>query len=225
MIAGTVSSAIELVNTYARYFTALKDKNVAFTNTNIVDHVKRPLVLQKNKIADAYVGKLLGITYKEFLLTGKKRLPKKRFADIVLDIEDLDLECQLILCSFVDGEAQIFKVDSDCSVEVCEHFAAIGSGSNIAESVLFQREHEGDLPVGHALYAVYEAARLGSKAPGVGNQHALSVLLPPKKGGEISYSRVSEKGFRFLDKKFRQYGPKQFYRFGLPDGTLEEPIE
>ncbi len=225
LIAGTVSSAIELVNTYARYFTAFKGKNIELTNTNIVDHVRRPLILQKNKVANAYVGKLLGITYKEFLATGKERLPEKKFADIVSNIEDLELDCQLILCTFLDGEAQIFKVDGDCSIEVCEQFAAIGSGCDIAESVLFQREHEGDLPIGHALYAVYEAARLGSKAPGVGNQHALSVLLPPKRGGEIAYCRVSEKGFKFLDRKFRQYGPKQFYRLGLPPGTLDNPIE
>jgi len=223
LIAGTVSSAIELVNTYARYFTALKEKGAALTNTNIIDHLKKPPILQKNKIADAYVGQLLGISYKEFLATAKERLPEKQFAEILTNIEDLDLQCQLILCSFLDGETQIFKVDADCSVEQCEHFAAIGSGSDIAESVLFQREHQGDLPIGQALYAVYEAARLGSKAPSVGDSHAISVLLPPQKGGHIVSSRVSDKGYRFLSRKFKQYGPKNFYRLGLPKDALEDP--
>lgn len=224
LIAGTVSSAVELVNTYGRYFTALEKKKIELSNTNISDYIKRPLTLQKNKIADAHVGKLLGITYKEFLQTGKERLPKKRFTEIISDIEELELDCQLILCSFIDNEAQIFKIGADCSVELCEQFAAIGTGSDVAESVLFQRDHEGDLPMSHALYAVYEAASLGSKAPGVGQQHAIGVLLPPKKGGEIAYSRVTEKGERFLKRKFYRYGPKQFYRLGLPEGTLGKAI-
>lgn len=225
LIAGTITKAIDMVNAYSNYFRGLKNKNIILTDTNIVDYIKRPPVIQKYKIANEYVGSLLGITYKELLALGKERLPKQRFDEIITDIEKLDLDCQLILCSFVKGQSQLFKVQADCSVEVCEHFAAIGSGSDIAESVLFQREHEGDLPLGQTLYDVYEAARLGSKAPGVGNTHAISVLIPPKKGGEIAYSRVTEKGYKFLSKKFKQYGPKDFYRLGLPDYTLDLPRE
>lgn len=225
LIAGTITRAIELVDTYAEYFRGLRERNIKITDTTILDHVKKPPITQKYKIANEYVGALLGMTYKDFLTNGKQILPHKQFDEIVSDIQRLDLDCQLILSSFIDGAQRIYKVCADCSVEASEHFAAIGSGSDIAESILFQRDHEGDLPIGQALYDVYEAARLGSKAPGVGNQHAISVLIPPRRGGKVSFSRVSDKGYRFLDRCFKKYGPKDFYRLGLPKGSLEEEME
>lgn len=222
LIAGTLTRAFELVDTYAEYLRSLKNRKIKITDTTIFEHVKRPPILQKYKIANEYVGALLGMTYKDFLTNGKQILPERQFEEIIADIQRLDLGCQLLLCSFIDGAQRIYKVCDDCSVEASEHFAVIGSGSDIAESVLFQRDHEGDLPLSHALYDVYEAARLGSKAPGVGNQHAISVLIPPRPRGKISFSRVSEKGYKFLDRCFKKFGPKEFYRLGLPKESLEE---
>lgn len=225
LIAGTITRAIELVDTYAEYFRSLKEKKIKITDTTLLDHMKKPPIAQKYKIANEYVGALLGMTYKDFLTNGKQILPEKQFEEIIADIQRLDLGCQLLLCSFIDGAQRIYKVCDDCSVEASEHFAVIGSGSDIAESVLFQRDHEGDLPLSHTLYDVYEAARLGSKAPGVGNQHAISVLIPPKRGGKISSCRVSKKGYRFLDRCFKKFGPKEFYRLGMPKGSLDDERE
>ena len=222
LIAGTITRAIELVDTYAEYFRGLKEKKIKITDTTILDHVKKPPITQKYKIANEYVGALLGMSYKDFLTNGKQILPQKQFEEIIADIQRLDLGCQLILCSFIDGAQRIYKVCDDCSVEASDHFAAIGSGSDIAESVLFQRDHEGDLPLSHALYDVYEAVSLGSKAPGVGKQHAITVLIPPKPGGKISFSRVSDKGYKFLARSFKKLGPKDFYRLPLPQGALEK---
>jgi 20S proteasome alpha/beta subunit len=225
LIAGGITRAIELVDTYAEHFRSLKEKKIKLTDTTILDQVKKPPILQKYKIANEYVGALLGMTYRDFLTNGKQILPEKQFEEIIADLQRLDLGCQLILCSFVDGAQRIYKVCDDCSVEASEHFAAIGTGSDIAESVLFQRDHEGDLPLSHALYDVFEAASLGSKAPGVGKQHAITVLVPPRLRGKIAYSRVSDRGYRFLERCFKKYGPRNFYRLGLPTGTLDSPTE
>jgi 20S proteasome alpha/beta subunit len=224
LIAGRITRAIELVDTYAEYFRGLREKNIKLTDTTLIDHVKKPPITQKYKIANEYVGALLGVSYKDFLTNGKQILPEKQFEEIVADIQRLDMGCQLLLCSFIGGQQRIYKVSDDCSVEVDEHFAAIGTGSDIAESVLYQRDHEGDLPLSHALYDVYEAARLGSKAPGVGRQHAISVLVPPRPGygGEITSHRVSEKGYKFLDRAFKKLGPKEFARIPMPEWVLEE---
>jgi hypothetical protein len=94
---------------------------------------------------------------------------------------------------------------------------------DIAECMLAYREHEADTHLGRAIYHVYEAWKIGAVAPGVGKKHCLiSVFYPPKKGKTITSKRVSEKGMKFLERRFRELGPKDFFQFPLPENFLED---
>jgi hypothetical protein len=115
---------------------------------------------------------------------------------------------------------RILKVDSDGTLEIVESFAAIGSGSPVAESVLFQREHVDDDVLGASLYHVYEAMKLGSIAPGVGKDFTINVLYPPDQENPHLHGDVlNNKGMAVMEKEFRKRGPKSFTNFPrLPKG-------
>lgn len=220
LVAGSSSRALELVNTYRASFKAMHDKKIELTKANIIDVVKNPLRTYKRKLADEYVSLKLGLSYKEFLDKGKGYLPEKQFEEMCRDIAKIKLGCDILLCTFQFGTSYIFRIDRSGECEVCENFAAIGTGTDIAEASLCQREHEGDLSLAQALFHVYEATVLGSKAPGVGKESAISVLsLAEDKG--IQMQGIQEAGWRFLERAFKKLSIKQFYRLGFPKRGLE----
>jgi 20S proteasome alpha/beta subunit len=223
LIAGTVSRAIELKDTYRQHFGVLLAAKAVITPDNVIDVVKAPLLAFKHKLANEYIAARLGMTYEYFLQNGKAQLPSDTFDTLTADIVRIDFGCNLLICTFLENEPFIFLVDSQGGVQSREHFAAIGSGSDIAESVFFQRDHEARLSVGQGVYHAFEAMRLGAKAPGVGSEHAISVLSKPDKNRKVEMEEITDRGRKFLDKCFRKYGPKEFYRFpSFPKGTFSK---
>ncbi len=156
-----------------------------------------------------------------------KGVPEKNANQTFEEVTSLNLDCWLLICAFVANRAYIFKTGGDGSFEACENFAAIGSGTLIAEGAFYQREHDSNLPVSHALYHVFEAMKVGSIAPGVGKEHTIDILYPPGEKSDEVYSEVlSTKGISFMEQQFAKLGPKKFLRFArLPKGTLEKDFD
>ena len=221
LLAGTVSRAIELQATFKQFFDNLSKRTPPITANakNIGDLVRKPVLIQKSKLANEYVGLKFGMPYKEFReAVGKKQIPKSVATDAFAEIKSLDLDCSAIFPFFLEGAAYIFQVQADGSVQECDNFAAIGSGSPIAEGVLFQRAQEDDMTLGRTVYHVYEAMKLGSIASDVGQEHTINVLYPPgEKGKELAGERLTEKAERFLHRKFVNLGPKKFVNMPLPE--------
>jgi hypothetical protein len=165
------------------------------------------------------------MTYKAFLSAiAAKQIPATIAEEVIRDISRLRPECELILCMFsADRSLSILKVADDGSVGREDSFATIGSGSHIADGVLFQREHQEDETLGATLYHVYEAMKLGSIAPGVGKEFTINVLYPPGEKDEHVYADiVNKKGMAFLEAQFKKRGPKAFTNFQkLPASILE----
>jgi 20S proteasome alpha/beta subunit len=233
LIAGTVSRAIELKDTYRQFLEERKKKEDAklehertpITRSNLIDVFKIPTVIFKNKLATEHIGLKYGMTYKAFLsAVARKEIPPTIAVRELNDIAKLDFDCCLILMMFVGKEPYILKVHSDGTLESCEHFAAIGSGEDIASSVLFQREQESDDSKSRTIYCVYEAMRLGAIAPGVGEFFTLDILYPQgEKEKTVHGEWLNHKGQKFMQQQFKQRGPKPFARFPrLPDGCLEK---
>lgn len=232
LIAGTVSRAVELVDTYEQFFQSRekeqKEKSEKdrepIAASNLIDLFKTPLIIFKNKLANEYVGVKYGMTYKAFLSgIAKKEIPPS-VAEKELDtIGRLSIDCCLIVLLFLDRKPRILRV-SDQGVESSANFAAIGSGEEIANSVLFQREHESQYSLSKTIYCVYEAMRLGAIAPGVGEYFTLDVLYPPgEKGKEVHALWLNRKGEAFMEREFKKRGPKKFSNFPtLPDRYLQK---
>jgi len=222
LLAGTISRAIQLFDTYRQYMEMLEKREppVVLTDLNVGDIIRRPPTLLKAKLVDEYTGLKFGLSYKNFrLAVSRKEIPESVAVGAYADIRKINLDCEVILPFFVDREPYIFKVDSDGEVEECDNFAAIGSGSTIAEGSLFQRKHEDRMSLGRTVYHVYEAMRLGSIASDVGSEHTLNVLYPPGVRGEaLSGDTTTKKADKFLKRKFEKFGPTQFVKMPLPRG-------
>lgn len=220
LFAGNVASARELIQTY---YTALDD--VMLDEANVYAELKRPAELQKRALCEHYVQMRLGIPYSDFLDHGKDSLSEATFQQTEFEIRELDLGCDLIAAGFPASKfppvPHIFTITSDGTVCRRDNFAAIGTGSLIAEAVLFQRNVAYPLnSLQRTLYAVWEAMKLGRIAPGVGKLINIVVVEPPGHVGRM----LTHKGATSLNELYEKYGPKELD--ALPDldpDCLERP--
>lgn len=233
LVAGAVSRAVELRDTYKQFLQrreaeqAKKPDNEKepITAANLIDILRTPLVIFKNKLANEYIGLKYGMTYKAFLsAVSKKDIPDGIAEKELAAVGRISFGCCLIILLFLDKEPYLLRIDEDGSLESCEHFAAIGSGQDIANGVLFQREHEYKDSLSRTIYCVYEAMKLGAIAPGVGEYFTLDVLYPEKeKGKEVYGEWLNKKGQAFMENEFKKRGPKAFSNFPrLPEKCLEK---
>jgi 20S proteasome alpha/beta subunit len=236
LIAGTVSRAVEFKDTYKQFLLRRerqeKDKpepeREPITAANLLDVFKAPSTIYKNKLVNEYIGLRFGMTYSAFLrCVAKKEIPDGVAEETLNNVKRIYPDCQLIILLFLDKRSHILKVDDDGSLESCESFAAIGSGADVAESVLYQREHEDDDSVGKTVYHVFEAMLLGSIAPGVGDEPTIDVLYPQGERSKGVYGAyLNKRGEALMKREFKKRGPKTFSNFPqIPDNCFDTDFE
>lgn len=224
LIAGTISRAVELKDTYRNCFERLAKKGNALRASDLPDVMKRPLGIYKQKLANEYVSLRLGLTYREFLgAIGKNQIPPDVSDNVFDEISRISLQCQLIVVMFVGRDPYIYRIDDEGTLHSCDNFAAIGSGSPIAEGVLYQREQESKMTLGRTIYHVFEAMKLGSIASDVGQEHTINVFYPPgEREKDVAADALSGKAKEFLRRKFAKLGPKKFANMPLPSGFFKD---
>lgn len=129
----------------------------------------------KHGIAETLVQGRLGVSYEDFLCSGKEWFSEEVFSSLNLEIAQTKTGVEMIVSGFFNSEPVIAKI-SDDDVVLEDHFSTIGSGSYIAEASLYSREQSKWTSRNTTLYQLYEAKRLGEKAPGVGRQTFLATL-------------------------------------------------
>jgi len=217
LIAGTVSRALELKDTYRQTFLPLLLANpkAPMVADNAFDVLKTALPIYKRKRAEEYIGTTLGVGYEAFL-QNRDKLGDETFRALIRDVGKIEQEGELLICTFVpfrldapelDMVPLLFRVQ-DWEVIECDNFTTIGSGGPVAEAALFHRAHDERDSLATTLYNVFEATKLGSIAPGVGKHFTISVLYPPNEDGETVTRDVSAKGIKYLEARFREFGPK-----------------
>jgi hypothetical protein len=227
LIAGTITRAIELKNTIITYFEQRKKRALSPPKAaDLCDLFRIPVIHFKRKLVSEYIGLKFGMSYKDFLgAVGLKQIPESVAAEVFGTMKTITQNCSLLLCMFDDDKhARVIEINDDGTLEIVESFAAIGSGSLIAESVFFQREHTDDDTLGATLYHVFEAMKLGSIAPGVGKHFTINVLHPRDRDHPDLHGQVlNDKGMAFMESQFRKRGPKPFTNFvRLPNHILEK---
>jgi hypothetical protein len=221
LIAGTITRAIELKDTYKQYLAILGSAQPAQIQVkleDLSDFIKEPIKIFRRKLVEEHMARKFGLNYDTFrTAVGKGEIPESVAIEAFTDIAKIDLDCQLIIIVFIDRQPSIFKINMDGTIEDCENFATIGSGTYIAESVLYQRKQDSRLPLGPSVYHVFEAMKLGSIAPGVGEEHTINVLYPPgERRNDVVGEVLTEKAKEFLERQFKKFGPKPFQRLPLP---------
>ncbi len=227
LIAGEVGLAWEALAKFKRH---LQDDTVQITEDSVLDELRKPLSDLRTEFADRYVRKTLGIPFAD-LLAGKHSIPEdvvsRTWYEIPYQAPSED-KLQLILIGWIGNRFHLFKV---AGTEVDRHdpFVAIGSGADIAEPALFQREHRATWPLGKTLYVVREAHTLGCIAPGVSKNAELTVIYYNEERDSLNW-RVSYKStIGRMDKLYGRYGFKKLPKDipVVPDDFLDyaEPEE
>jgi 20S proteasome alpha/beta subunit len=212
LIAGVVPNAHSLVTTLRQSIGHNK-----LTKLNIEDELTRAVLLHKSKLVERHVMARHNVTF-DYFQTNRTEFDEAQWAETSTRIEKINLDCQLIVCTFIKRSPLLFLVDEDGSVRRDENFLAIGTGSTIANSVLcFRGQHEDSSLEGTA-YNVFEATKFArmAKTPGVGKVHAFSVLLPGKR-----QKRLRPSGIRKLRKYFDKFGPHGISSLSLPKSHWE----
>lgn len=219
---------MHLRDTFAEFLESRAKKQPPappITGQNLTDVFMIPPIMFKGKIATEYIGLRFGMTYRAFLsAVAAKQIPESIAEETLRDVQKLTPGCELILCMFAnDKTPRILKIEQDGSLEQVDSFATVGSGSYIADGVLFQREHSEDEALGATLYHVFEAMKLGSIAPGVGKEFTINILYPPGEKDVHVYADVlNDRDTEFMEAQFKKRGPKQFKNFvKLPKDVLE----
>lgn len=207
LIAGSSSRATELLARIADCGNTAKYKITE--EAQFMRLCREAMRRQKHVIADEYVCARLGISYDTLLESVHKSIPPETYREIVNDVTRIKLGCDLLVVffSWATGEPSILRLSDDGTLELCSHFAAIGSGMYIAESSLFHREQSEITSLADAVYHVYEAMRLGSHAPGVGEKFTMGITFPGRHG-QTQWDYLMPEYMQQLEKEFKKWGPR-----------------
>lgn len=216
LIAGTISKANELLRVYAGY---LSEHFHEIDEFNILDHLRKPAHLQKQKLVDHYLQKTFSFGRDYFHKEGKHKLPESFITAQQDVISRITLDASLIIAGFmeesdfVEGRKEprpFLCVVDDLKTGVDEvtlesEYAAIGSGNYTALSTLYRRVQDSIDSLGRTLYNVYEANCLSDKVPGVGKKYLNIDILY----ADGTIKTLSDEGYEYLKELFEKYGPKR----------------
>jgi 20S proteasome alpha/beta subunit len=193
LLSGDLSRAKELTELCREFINKATAGNDEWGIISVLQNAAKE---QKRRLADEYIGARLGISYAEFLDSGKSKLPDDLFRDLITDVKDIQLGCTLLIVDFSLDEPSLFRIHDSGNVEQCDNFAAIGSGIYIAESLLSLRDHEESLDIAPAMYNVFEAMWHGRRGPGVGEVFEIYILT--RKHDKVICEVLSSRGFKYL---------------------------
>jgi hypothetical protein len=129
-------------------------------------------------VAEDFILSPLGIDLKKFLGEGNQLFPKETFEDMRRAIQQVTLQCDLLVFGFDrERNPHIFVVsDHGTSYSDVPGFAAIGTGSYSALSTLYFHAFKTRMTIPHALYHACEAKFTSESAQGVGHSTWVLVL-------------------------------------------------
>ena len=217
LFANSPSRAMELASLISQWLDSDESSGQEFVE--IARHGVREL---KRRVANEYVGALLGITWDKIVEGTQTILSQEKRREIEDEVSRLPIKCSLLWMAFDEKSTHLIHVDEDGSVERRGHFCAIGSGGYVAESALFYREHKNESSLGTAIYNVYEAMKLGSKAPGVGEKFSVHIASHVEGSNKIAWKEITDEYYDFLEKQFAKFGPKKTGEVPLRARWIEE---
>jgi hypothetical protein len=212
LLAGDISKAEDFAATCR---SVLKPRE--FTYDNVFDKLNEASAKHKEKLTKRLIEMRLGMSFDRFLKRGERELTLEARNRALYEIERIDFGCELIVFGFiVDWPIpQIFSINTDGEVSHNQNFAAIGTGSEVAEAVLYQRQQYSERTIEQTLYVLFEAGMLAhmSNAPGVGPPSGI-YLMEPAADGNIRQRIIKSEAVDVLVGYLRKYGPKRGLRLG-----------
>jgi hypothetical protein len=214
LYAGDPSQAEDFLATSRTVF----DSNPLSRNT-VYDILNGVVSTHREKIYERHLRNSLGVSYDRFLTRGETEIDGKTRNEIFTELRDLDFGCELIIIGFISEREFMFYVSNHGAISRIHDFITIGSGSVIADSLLFLRAQRHDNSVERTLYNLYEASQLSKRvAPGVGETKDFAVLEAPFPG-------CSSMGMRILNRPSIERLKESFDQVGLRPLVTEPTFE
>jgi hypothetical protein len=210
MLAGNdISPAFDVVDHARQALSALEQVTVDDVAREITDSY------QKKRLADAEALYLRprGWTTQKFAAEGRNAFPEALFREIDSKIQHHELSLTLLVAGFDgEGHGHILCVDNPgvARRHDAPGFAAIGSGSFAALSMMFYRELNVRMPVYDALYYAFEAKISGEQALGVGVE--TDMFIAGQGGPAIRISKATEKRLETIWQQLRPGSLKPHHR-------------
>jgi len=215
LTSGYESDIIAFVNLLRRRFREASE----ITDENIITIVNDAVSVRKNQKANEYTQGKYAISYDDFLVVGKDRLPADLFRNTMVEIERMTLGTELILAGFSFGYPLLCHISDSGKSSLRENFAAVGEGGILANAALLHREQQeaNTLPI--TLYNVYEAKKYSERVGSVGELTSITLLTT---GGKTRMM-LGAAGKEWLSQKFIELGPKPIDKsLSFPQGFFYE---
>lgn len=204
LVAGEISKAEDLLATS-------RDLTLGFrpsVTDNLFDKFNQISSAHKKKLCERYVEQRLGMDFERFLTKGAKELTSEIRNQVLHRLSELEFGCELLLLGFSDNDPFIFEINQDGEVQH-DNFGAIGTGSVIAKSILYQRRQYMNQTIPSTLYNLYEASRLARIAPGVGEITEFAVMQRKVEEQSVNPVRMTTPaGIQVLEETFKIVGPQ-----------------
>lgn len=137
----------------------------------LVDAVLRPRLLDKS----TYIARS----------TELQPLDDRFRSEVDAEIREFQMDCQLLMIGFVDGDANLFTLDDSGLHHQYQGFASIGSGSSVALSTLLWSEIDPSDDIDVQLYQVLDAKAHAEMEIHVGPEADAWIFLPDHEPIEV----------------------------------------
>jgi hypothetical protein len=203
LTAGIDSEILCALQLLKKHFDGAKE----IDETNVLAITRAALNQRKRDKAEEIVQGKYGISYVDFVSTGKARFPDDAFRSAMTEVEIMELGAEFIIFGYINTFPILIRTNQRCMAVIKEDFAVIGEGGYLAQAALLNRGHSSVEPFGKSLYCAYEAKKYAEGAPTVGR--TTSVMVHHRNG---SYESINSEGRDFLEKKYKEFGPRTIPR-------------
>jgi 20S proteasome alpha/beta subunit len=168
MLAGQLSAAKELL---VECEAAIRTYPVGGNDLELdalMQSLRQAVGRRKRRIIDEHLTTSYGLSYSEFLKDARTTFGESQYLHVWDEIRRLDLNSELIISTFSDGEAELLKISQDGKLTWEDHYCTAGTGSSIAHAFLCQRSYIDVIDLPFILHRVFEAKIAAEKNPYVG---------------------------------------------------------
>jgi len=168
LLAGNMSNARELLIACTQSIVEYPVNGDDLAITRLKEGLTKAVKQRKRDVSTAVLSAELGLSWEEIFNHAQVHPNDPTLMEAWSRIKRLDLGAELVVCTFTDDEAAILVVEASGKVIWVDHYAAVGTGSQIASTFLHQRPYADSMPLDECLYRAVEAKMAAERNPYVG---------------------------------------------------------
>jgi 20S proteasome alpha/beta subunit len=175
LLAGSMSDARELLAMCSPFIKKYQVGGDDIAITRLKQDLTEAVRLRKRAIATEVLSAESGLSYDEVFNWSQAHPDDPTYVRAWQKIRELGLNAALIVGTFTDDEVAILTIEPNGRIVWSDHYAAVGTGSSVAEAFLHQRDYNDWMDFQECLYRVLEAKTAAEKNPHVGKETRVQI--------------------------------------------------